>query len=307
MRSCVKTDWFKNHSKRFSGKLFFTENMSKHTYYRIGGPAALIAVPESENDLEWLGEGIERAGLPVYVLGRGSNLLVHDKGFDGVVIKATKLNSNIVEKNETLETGASVPITTLLRKACSYGWGGLEFLTGIPGTVGGAVFMNAGTHLGEVKESLLEAKVWQLGVGVENYSGEQLKFEYRRNLFLPEKAVIFSATWGIIKKDSTLVNAEIMSVLNRRKSTQPLDSPSCGSVFKNPKKEIGKYAWQVIDEIGLRGHAIGGAMFSKKHCNFIVNFDHAKAADVKALIDLAKERALAQGIELEEEVRYLGF
>lgn len=299
-------NWFKENAAEFSGQLQFDSPLKQHSYYRIGGPAALVATPESEADLRWLDRGVEQVGCPVAFIGRGSNLLAHDDGFSGLVVKTTKMNMEEVEKDGELVVGASVPVVGLLRRAGSNGWAGLEFLTGVPGTVGGAVFMNAGTHLGEAKDRLLAVKTYRLGHGFEEFKGDELKFEYRKNDFIAANSVVWSATWRVDSVEPSQVASTIKDVLDRRKATQPLDAPSCGSVFKNPKS-AGMHAWQVIEKVGLRGFQVGGAQYSEKHCNFIVNRGDAQASDVRALIELAKQKASEMGIELEEEVQYLGF
>ena len=168
--------------------------------------------------------------------------------------------------------------------------------------------MNAGTHLGETQSRLSKVTALSLSDQVEEivYGPEALRFEYRKNHFLPENAVVWSTEWRIDRQDPVQVKRVIDETLARRKQTQPIDYPSCGSVFKNPK-EAGRSAWQVLDELGLRGHQIGAAQIAEKHSNFIINHGGAKAADVKALIDLAKTRARNElGISLQEEVIYVG-
>jgi UDP-N-acetylmuramate dehydrogenase len=170
--------------------------------------------------------------------------------------------------------------------------------------------MNAGTHLGESCSRLMKVEACDLlktpSGTLETYQGAKLSFEYRRNLFLSEGAVVYAAEWSVDQRAPAQVKALIDETLARRKATQPIDYPSCGSVFKNPKAH-GLHAWQVIEKVGLKGHQVGEAQYSEKHCNFIVNLGKAKASDVYALIQMAKTRAREQlGIELEEEVRYLG-
>lgn len=324
--------WFQLEAQRFTGQLFFDEPLSKHTYYRIGGPASVLAMPRSVEDLNWLTEGIRATGVPVFILGSGSNLLVSDAGFEGLVIKTSRLNLEVTHlPNGKLRTGVSVAVSSLLRRASQEGWGGLHFLAGIPGSIGGVVFMNAGTHLGEAIEKLEAVEAYSLldpeldemqgfhitsGAGSERipsvrarrirYEKPELKAEYRKNLFVPAGALVYAAEWSVTPGDPAAVKAQIDEIHSRRKATQPIDFPSCGSVFKNPRDQ-GLHAWQVIDQLKLRGHRIGDAQFAEKHCNFIINLDRAKAADVKGLIDLAKSRAKAElGVTLEEEVKYLG-
>jgi len=304
--------WFQENIANFSGQIFFDEPLSRATYYRIGGPATILAIPKSLDDLKWLAKGISLTGVRFFILGAGSNLLVADEGFDGLVIRVNRLNLELswtFEDPAIVHAGSSIMISMMLRRATEEGWGGLEFLTGVPGSVGGAVFMNAGTHLGESKDSLRKVKVVSLldpSHEIISYGPDELKFEYRKNLFLSKSSVIWATEWVVRKEEPSKVKSIIDQTLARRKSTQPIDFPSCGSVFKNPR-EHGKSAWQVIDELGLRGYRIGDAQFSEKHSNFIVNLGLAKASDVRALIELAKSRAQKElGISLHEEVIYVG-
>jgi UDP-N-acetylmuramate dehydrogenase len=313
----MNISWFLENTGQFSGQLSENEALSKYTYYRIGGPARLFAFPKTEDDLKWLAQGIAATGIPYFVLGAGSNILVSDQGFDGLVIKLGRVNLEIATSDEAaapgaklLKTGGSVAVSSLLRRCSQEGWGGLEFLTGIPGSIGGVVVMNAGTHLGEAKDALKSVEIIPLsgeGAGTrKRFSGSELKYQYRKNLFLPGGCVVWQAEWEVCAEVPAQVKARIDETLARRKATQPIDYPSCGSVFKNPKAS-GKSAWQVVDQLGLRGHRIGDAQFAEKHSNFIINLDRAKAADVRALIELAKSKAQTElGITLEEEVMYVG-
>jgi UDP-N-acetylmuramate dehydrogenase len=311
------TQWFQERQSQFTGQLLFDEPLAKHTYYRIGGPAALLAIPKTREDLELLREGLAAAGPPLFVLGLGSNILASDEGFAGIVVRASRLNLEIEPESRNdagtedsalvIRTGGSVAISTLLRRASTEGWAGLEFLTGVPGSVGGAVVMNAGTHLGEAAGALADVDWIGLrpGVPARSFAGADLKYQYRKNLYLPNDGIVWSARWKVRRDEPARVKAAIDETLARRKATQPLDFPSCGSVFKNPK-ESGLSAWQVIDRLGLRGHRIGDAQFAEKHSNFIVNLGSARAADVRALIDLAKRRASKElGVQLEEEVMFI--
>jgi UDP-N-acetylmuramate dehydrogenase len=291
---------------RLQGEVLFNEPLSKHTYYRIGGPAAALVFPKSLEDLQVLQEHFQAAQDPYFLLGQGSNLLVADEGFDGIVIRMSKFDASIEPKaTGQVRTGASVVVSSFLRKCGQEGWGGLEFLTGIPGSMGGVIYMNGGTHLGEAKDALVEVELLGWSKGYRAVRGSELKFRYRANEFIQPDEVVLSATWKYQLEDPAQVKTRIDEVLVRRKSTQPLEYPSCGSVFKNPK-ETGLQAWQVVERLGLRGHRIGQAQISEKHPNWIVNLGGAKAADVKALIELVKARAQTElKVELHEEVRYL--
>ena len=302
--------WFREHATEFEGDLRFSESLAPFTYYKLGGPADILATPKLIHDLEWLSQGVRQSNIPLFIMGAGSNVLVSDKGFRGLVIRTAKLNQEIEFLNPTrIRVGASVAISTLLRRAAQNGWSGLEFLTGVPGTIGGVVAMNAGTHIGETKDRLKKVEAFSLSggsAGLHTFEEKDLKYAYRKNFFLPEGAVVCSTEWRIIPSEPGVVKSAIDAMLARRKDSQPIELPSCGSVFKNPKAS-GLHAWQVIEKLGMRGYRLGGAEFSSKHCNFIVNHGDAKASEVYELIRLAKKRALDElSITLEEEVKYVG-
>jgi UDP-N-acetylmuramate dehydrogenase len=293
----------------FSGTIEFDAALAKSSYYRIGGPAKVLATPKNSNDLEILHRAIRESGLKFFILGWGSNLLFSDAGYSGIVIRMKHLFTEIEERQPgLLHVGASVGGSTLLRKAQEKGYGGLAHLTGIPGSVGGMVAMNAGTHLGEMKQSCLLVKSVDLSretLEVREHEVKEGSFSYRHNHFLSPSDLVISAELKYFEEDPAKVKAQIDDLYQRRKQTQPVDYPSCGSVFMNPR-ESGLHAWQVVDRLGLRGHRIGNAQFAEKHSNFIINLGDAKAADVKGLIDLAKSRALSElGITLQEEVKFI--
>jgi len=299
---------FQELRKNFEGELRVDEPLSKHTYFQIGGPARYFAVPKNLEDLSRLRGLVQKIGMPYFFLGAGSNLLVSDEGFPDLVIKVAGTHKKIERNGDRISVGSGTPVMLLLQKAMREGWGGLQFLAGIPGTIGGVIFMNAGTYLGEAKSVACAVGVFDFaGNGdVEWIPVTEDSFDYRRNKFLKNSMLVYEVVFRIQEVEPAFVTAEIQELMKKRKAAQPVDQPTCGSVFKNPKK-WGKHSWEVIDELGLRGHRIGNACFSEKHANFIVNLGGAKAIDVKALIDLAKNRALSElGIELEEEVRYLG-
>ncbi len=235
---------------RFKGELKVAEPLSKHTYYRIGGPASVLAIPTSLEDLKLLSQWIVRSKKPYFFLGSGSNLLVSDKGFDGWVIKAGRANQEISLKGDLLRTGSGVAISSLLRRAGTEGWGGLEIWTGIPGTIGGVVKMNGGTHLGESSSRIVAVEAFLLDEGrMQRFEGAELKFAYRKNHFLSNDAFVWAAEWRVDLDKPEVVRTRLDDLLARRKATQPIDFPSCGSVFKNP---AGQQAWQVNEKLGLR-------------------------------------------------------
>jgi len=301
--------WFKDFQSNFSGRLAWNERLAQHTYYQVGGPAQLLALPKSLKDLEWIAQGIQENTCPYFIMGLGSNVIASDAGYSGLLIKSTQLNQEVKvlsssEHSIQLWTGGSVSLFSLVRKAAHEGWEGLEFLTGIPGSVGGAVRMNAGTHLGEVKNALIQVQAYCLEKKkFLTFEKDQLLFQYRKNLFLPSSAIVWSAVWKLKPGDPRTIKKLVHQTLQRRKMTQPTLLPSCGCIFKNPK---GLKAWEIIDHLGLRGYRIGNAQYSQCHSNFIVNLGQAKASEICQLIQLAQKEAKERlGIDLEEEVIYI--
>lgn len=298
---------FSEAAHQWKGELRWNEPLSKHTSYRVGGPADLVCIPTAVSDLELLAEVLKQTAPPLAVVGMGSNLLVSDDGFRGLVIKTTRMNLEIVPNEKGLRVGASVPISSLLGRCCREGWEGFEYLTGVPGSAGGAVFMNAGTHIAETGSALLAVETVDLyaGARIERFEGDRLAYSYRKNHFIRPGTLVWAGEWRKTISDPKTVTDSIQAMLQRRKNTQPIEWPSCGSVFKNPTGTTLK-AWQVIEKLGLRGVQVGQAQISTKHANFIVNLGGASARDIIALIDQVKDKAKAElGIVMETEVQFL--
>jgi UDP-N-acetylmuramate dehydrogenase len=292
---------------KLDGSIEYDFPLSKISYYQIGGPASMLVTPKSWQDLEIISKHIAQTQSRFFILGWGSNLLFPDVGFNGVVIRMKHLFNEIEEmQGNILRVGASVGASSLLRRAQEKGYGNLNRLTGIPGSVGGMVAMNAGTHLGEIKDLIVKVEFVKLGespLNLKTHLPTEKSFSYRQNHFLGHGDLITHVEVCYQAEDPKIVKAEIDELYQRRKQTQPVDFPSCGSVFMNPTE---MQAWKVIDQIGLRGHRIGNAQFADKHSNFIINLGGAKAEDVKALISLAQQRAKDQlGIELHKEVKII--
>lgn len=282
-------------------------------YYKIGGKARYYCQPESVEDLKKVTEFLKETGHAYYILGAGSNVLLPDEGIDGLVIHTAKLGKNITSitnaggKDQRLWVDAGVMVIQLLRHCMSQGVRGFEFAVGVPGNVGGILYMNAGTKLGEAKDQVQSVQAYNLATGqTSTYTHEQLQYSYRKNHFLKEHDIILGGEFACAPADPVEVQKQVQQLLEQRRKSQPVDKPSCGSVFKNPDPAKNIFAWKVNDQTGMRGFKVGAAQVSELHTNYIVNLGGATAADVKAVIAEAKQRALKQlGVHLEEEVQII--
>ncbi len=283
------------------------------TYYKIGGPAQFVATPKSVGELCDVVRFIKSNRLRYFVMGAGSNLLVDSAGFDGVVISTQQLDRTLQFHPDyfgrpVIEVGASVLVIQFLRLCMQNGYDGFEFLVGIPGSLGGVFAMNAGTKSGEIATCVKQLEVIDLVTSHARIIDDtELRFSYRRQHFLKPDEIILRGTLAIkaIEADATIIQRRVTELLHRRKQSQPIDKPSCGSVFKNPSNST-QQAWQLIDAAGLRGQRIGQAEISEQHTNFIVNLGGATSNDVKALIALCQKAVLEKfGITLEPEVHIL--
>ncbi len=286
----------------FSGNAKTHEPLAPHTYFKIGGPAEILLQPENDRDLELIAEW--REGKPVTILGAGSNVLISDEGLRGVVVKTDRLNRSFTTAQNRIRMGAGYSSGAFVREAARAGWGGLEWMVGIPGTVGGMICMNAGTFLGETKDSVVEVELYDIAHAKKRVVAlPDLVFKYRANTFIKSTELVTWATFQFTESEPALLQKKIQDLLKRRKDAQPVDLPCCGSVFKNPKEMS---AWKVVETLGLRGLRIGDAQISEKHANFIVNRGAAKAADVLQIIEIVQAKAKSTlGIILEPEVKVL--
>ena len=286
-------------------RLFPREPMSRHTSFKIGGPAELLVMPEDAGQAAGVLSVCRLEGVPCFVMGKGSNLLVGDGGIDGVVLKlANGFDRVNVQTDGTVTADSGVSLARLASRAQEAGLTGLEFAHGIPGSLGGAVFMNAGAYGGEMKDVVTSMDVLTGDGSVETLTGEEMAFGYRSS--------VIQQTGGIvIKVRLTLSNGEPDAVLGkmrdldaRRKAKQPLEFPSAGSTFKRPP---GYFAGKLVMDSGLAGFAVGGAQVSPKHCGFIVYTGGAAARDVLAVIEHVKRVVMNKfGVVLEPEVKLVG-
>ncbi|RPI75506.1 MAG: UDP-N-acetylmuramate dehydrogenase [Desulfobacteraceae bacterium] len=283
----------------------FGEPLSAFTTYRIGGPADAICPVSDAETLRTLLQFLNRIGLPVYVIGRGSNLLVQDEGVRGCVILLRGSLAHVAEDTENsnlLKAGSGLDLTELLNFCKQKGRAGLEFLAGIPGTLGGAIVMNAGAWGSFIGDQVREVLLLECGGMKRQVSAAELKFSYRYTA-IPPGAIVAEVVLETTPGDPVKIGEQIKEILLKRKAKQPLEQPSAGSVFKNPS---GFYAGQLIEEAGLKGSRIGDALVSPKHANFIVNAGQATAKDVLALIALIQERVwTTRGIRLEPEIKVI--
>jgi len=284
------------------GEVLTSEPMSRHTTWRIGGPADLFVQPQDRADLLVALRMLRQAKLPWQVIGKGSNLLVGDRGIRGAVININRLDRLDFSAAPLVSAEAGLRLMTLVREASSLGLGGLEQLAGIPGTLGGAVAMNAGA--GEQELGRLVRTVVLAGAdGEEQWTAEQLHFDYR-STNLPAGRVVVAVQLKLVNAETEHLREEIKQRLLQRRRSQGVGRPNAGSVFKNPS---GEQAWKLIDRAGMRGAVVGGARVSERHSNFIVNGGSASAADVLTLMGKIQDRVFRQsGMSLEPEVRIIG-
>lgn len=277
--------------------------MSRHTSFRIGGPARRMAFPESREQLVILLGLAEECGIRPFLLGRGTNLLVSDRGLDTLVIKTAERMTSIRRLDDvTLEADAGVLLSRLAVYAQQAGLAGLEFSHGIPGSLGGAVCMNAGAYGGEMKQVLRSATVLFPEEGVRTLSCEELKLSYRHSLLTEHpEAVVLYAEFELTPGDPEAIRAVMRELMAKRKASQPLEWPSAGSTFKRPE---GHFAGTLIDQCGLKGLTVGGAQVSEKHAGFLINRGGATFADMAELIRQVQQRVLEEtGVTLEPEVK----
>jgi UDP-N-acetylmuramate dehydrogenase len=284
------------------GEIRRDEPMSRHTSWRVGGPAEMFFVPAGLDDLALFLHKLDPQ-TPVFWLGVGSNLLVRDGGIPGVVIAAARILRKLEREGPYgVRAGSGLPCTQLARQCIRWGLGPSEFFAGIPGTVGGALTMNAGAHGGETWERVESVRTIDRFGEIHERAPGEYSVGYRSvvgptNEWFIEALFRFEPGVGANK-------AELEAMLERRKATQPLGQPSCGSVFRNPP---GDHAARLIEAAGLKGHAIGGAIVSRKHANFIINTGDATATDIEELIEHVRQTVLeVHGVELVHEVRIVG-
>lgn len=296
-------------SRRFceivgENKVLEQEPMARHTTFRIGGPADYFVELGSIEQIRAAIQVCREENLPWFVLGRGSNLLVSDKGYRGVILSIYKDFQKTEIQGETVTVQAGVLLTTLSGKVLDASLTGLEFASGIPGTIGGAVVMNAGAYGGEMKDIVRKVTVLDQDGEVRTLTCGEMQFGYRTSLAKKKGYIVLGAELTLKQGEKEKIREEMQTLKAKRIEKQPLEFPSAGSTFKRPE---GYFAGKLIMDAGLRGAAVGGAQVSEKHCGFVVNTGNATAADVRELMRQVQGKIQEQfGVHLEPEVRFLG-
>lgn len=284
------------------------EPLMNHTTFKIGGPADYLVQPQS---VEALAAGIafcQKNDIAFYVIGNGSNLLAGDGGFRGVIFKLCRnLDSVVFEENDgelTVHAGAGYMLARLAKEVSAKGYTGFEFATGIPGTVGGGVTMNAGAYGGEIKDVIVSATVMDMQGQIREVSAKDLHLSYRHSIVMEEELLILDTVMCFKAGDAAAITERVNELSAQRKEKQPLEYPSAGSTFKRPE---GYFAGKLIQDAGLKGYTVGGAQVSQKHSGFVINIGGATASDIRTLMQDVDAKVYEMfGVHMEPEVRFLG-
>ncbi|MCI5649870.1 MAG: UDP-N-acetylmuramate dehydrogenase [Fusicatenibacter sp.] len=278
--------------------------MSRHTTFRVGGPADYFVSPHNEQEIFAVQKVCEAAGLPWFVVGNGSNLVVSDDGYRGVILSVYKNFQKITVDGCCIEAGAGAMLSAISHIARDNSLTGMEFASGIPGTLGGAVMMNAGAYGGEMKQIVRAVRVLTPEGEVKTLEADQMAFGYRTSVVKEQHYIVLSAKLELHPGDREQIQEKMQDLKNRRVEKQPLEYPSAGSAFKRPE---GYFAGKLIMDAGLAGFSVGGAQVSEKHCGFVINKGGATALDVVQLMGEVQRRVQERfGVRLEPEIQFLG-
>ena len=292
----------KSRAPKLRGRLLPNQSLAELTWFRVGGPAQVLFMPEDEADLAYF-LGVLPPDIPVTVIGLGSNLIVRDGGIPGVVIRLGRGFNEVSVDGLKITSGPAVPDVKVARAAQEAGIAGLSFMRGIPGAIGGALRMNGGAYGGETKDVLVEARAVDRQGRIHVLGNADMHYTYR-HCGAPEDYIFTSATFQGRPGDRAVIAAEMDKITESREATQPIKSRTGGSTFKNPP---GHKAWQLIDGAGCRGLIVGGAQVSELHCNFLINLGTATAADIENLGETVRKRVKDNsGVELDWEIKRLG-
>lgn len=292
--------------EKIRGEIRVGEPMYKHTSFKIGGPADIFVLPEGIDDIQQVVQFAYLERLPLFVLGRGSNLLVKDQGIKGIVLKTSPGLNHLEFNGEWVRVGAGISLPYLAKAACENGLSGLEFIAGVPGTVGGAIVMNAGAAGHSLDELVSTVKVMDLSGEIKELFPADLEFGYRRSCLQQQDLIVLETELRLRKSNREEIRETMDTLLKNRKKTQPLSFPNAGSIFKNPGDSLGP-AGRLIDLAGAKGMRVGDAQVSELHANFIVNLGTAKASHVlKLMEEIQKIVKNKFGVFLEPEVKIVG-
>lgn len=287
-----------------SDRFLREEPMKKHITFRVGGPAACFLTPSTKEQIREILHICQEEKTPYFILGNGSNLLVSDQGFDGVVLQVYKNMNQVTVEGEHLRVQAGALLSATARKALEAGLTGMEFAAGIPGTMGGAAVMNAGAYGGEMKDILESVTVLTPEGEQKELKNEELQLGYRTSVVKEKGYIVLEAVLSLKKGDPEAIKSRMDELKEQRVTKQPLEYPSAGSTFKRPE---GYFAGKLIQDAGLRGYQVGGAQVSEKHCGFVINKENATAKDVVDLIhDVQRIVYEKFQVQLETEVKFLG-
>ncbi len=279
--------------------------MHEYTSFKAGGKAALMVIPQDIVQLQFAMNVIAEEKVPYFIMGNGTNLLVRDRGYSGTIVKIGSALSRIQVNGSTIEAEAGALLKDVAEKALQMGLTGFEFASGIPGSIGGAAFMNAGAYDGEMKQVVEKIKVLTKdGSRIYSLTAEEMVYGYRKSILMEKNEIVLSATVRLTAGDRDQIALKMEDLNTRRRQKQPQNYPSAGSFFKRPP---GNYAGTLIQASGLKGTSVGGAMVSELHAGFIVNTGGATASDIVALMKLVQDRVFADaGVRLEPEIRIIG-
>ncbi len=285
-------------------RLLFHEPMNRHTTFRVGGEAECMAVVETQDELSQLVSYLGRIEQEYFVLGNGSNLLVGDKGYRGIVVKLGPRLSAVRVEQDHIAAGAGALLSQVAFAARDAGLSGMEFAAGIPGSIGGGIVMNAGAYGGEMKQIVQMVRVMDKEGEILTLDNDTMEFGYRTSIIRNRPFIVLGVVLKLTPGNRDEISAKMEELMKQRKSKQPLEYPSAGSTFKRPE---GYYAGKLIMDAGLRGYRIGGAQVSEKHCGFVINSGGASAADIREVIEEVQERVRDRfHVRLEPEVIFLG-
>ena len=285
-------------------KVLVNEPMASHTTFRIGGPADYFVMPETVEELANVLKLCKEENTPYFILGNGSNLLVGDKGFRGVVIQLYKNFDGLSVEGTKITAKSGAMLIRVAKEAGKAGLTGLEFASGIPGTIGGAMVMNAGAYGGEMKDVVTSVTVLTKDGDIKTLSGDEMNFRYRGSVVEDEGYIVLEAVMELKEGNLEEIQARMDELSVQRRTKQPIEYPSAGSTFKRPE---GYFAGKLIQDAELRGYQVGGAQVSEKHCGFVINVGGATAADVMQLMQDVSDKVMEQfGVTLEPEVKRIG-